>query len=382
MARDINKRLTQLRTRRGGLDRLNRVNESLAVDTILRKSQQQEPWEKRALNKPNTRYALGAMQAVDSDYTRISIETAERVANQLKNGLNAHGDNVEFRLQGSVPLDIHIRGVSDVDLLTLSTDFYTYDRTGQRSQLGFYTSPSSRTSIGVLLDLRGACENILISSFPKAEVDTTGGKAIAISGGSLARPVDVVPSHWFDTTAYQVSGQEHDRAVTILNKKVPTTLDNWPFLHIKKINDVDEAVSGGLKKAIRLCKNVRSDAEAEGTSIPLPSFDIAATMYHADYQALSQGSIYELAILAEAQRHLDHLVRNIEHAKALRVPDGSRRIFDSDDKIRGLHNLSNEIDDLLREVAKEQNNFLASLAEPPLDASRIAISLLNATGLS
>ncbi|WP_017997731.1 hypothetical protein [Rhizobium leguminosarum] len=381
MARDINKRLTQLSSRRKGLDRIDKINETQAFDELVRKGTIAERWEKRAASKPNTRYALGAMQAVDPDYTRISVETAGRVANQLEQGLIRKGTNVQFRLQGSVPLDVHIRGVSDVDLLTLTTDFFTYATYGARARAGGYVNPSSKSALTVLAELRAQCEVILAEAFPKAELDKTGGKAIAISGGSLARPVDVVPSHWFDTVDFQASGDEASRAVTILDKKVPTTLDNWPFLHIRNVDLVDSAVYGALKKAIRLCKNVKADAKADGTDVTLPSFDITSAMYHADRQALTGGRLFELAILAETQRHLDHLARNIDYAKTLKVPDGSRAIFNTDDKIRGLIALSIEVDDLLREVAKEQNGYLATLAEPALDVSRGVLKNLDASGL-
>ena len=117
MARDINRRIQQLRTRRGGLDRINKISMDAQIraraDSIT-----EEAWQKRASNKPNTRYALGAMQEVSTEYTRISVETAERVGRQLSVALTANGISVDFRLQGSVPLNVHIRGVSDVDLLT------------------------------------------------------------------------------------------------------------------------------------------------------------------------------------------------------------------------------------------------------------------------
>ncbi len=381
MPRDIGKRLSQLRTRRSGIDRINRITAQFALDEVVRKSQQQEAWQTRAVNKPYTRYALGAMEAVDADYTRISLETAQRVANQLEGQLPKFGHSVAFRLQGSVALDVHIRGVSDVDLLTLETSFHTYATRGRRSLAGLYTAPSSRTSIEVLTELRKNSEQVLKSSYPKADVDISGGKAIALSGGSLPRPVDIVPSHYFDSLIYQETGQDHDRGVTILNTKVPETIDNWPFLHIKLINDIDGIVSGALKKAIRLCKNVKSDAESEGTSISFPSFDIAATMYHADRQALSAARYYELAVLSETQRHLDYLARDVKFAQTLMVPDGSRKIFDTDGKLKGLVNLSIEMDDLLRQVAKEQNALLAALDEPPLDVSRSVISVLNAANI-
>jgi hypothetical protein len=371
MARDIQKRLTQLRSRRAGTDRLQRLSLDSQIDLLAKSVQFDESWQKRA-QKPYTRYALGAMQEVGPTYTRICLETADRVGKQLDAGLKAAGFDVEFRLQGSVPLNTHIRGVSDVDILNLDTSFLTYSTLGQRSRSGQYASTGSRTSVGVLINLRDRAEKVLKSAYPAATVDTSGGKAISISGGSLARPVDVVPSHWFDTADYQASGQEHDRAVTILNKKVPETIDNWPFLHIKRVHDRDATARGGLKKAIRLCKNVKSDKEAEGRSIALPSFDIAAIMYHADIGALQSGYVYELAILAETQRHLDWLYHNKAVAQTLMVPDGSRTIFDTEEKLSGLLTLSVELDDLATEVAKEQKHTLGS--EPNLLESRAILS--------
>ncbi|RFB78659.1 hypothetical protein [Methylovirgula sp. 4M-Z18] len=369
MARDINKRLNQLSVRRRGTDRLGRLAED-AQRVIIAKSIGDEVWQKRATGQPYTRYALGAMQAVDEQYTRISVETAERVGNQLNDGLISAGLSVLFRLQGSVPLDVHIRGVSDVDLLSLDASFLTYRTEGALSRSGFYTSPTSRTSVQVLSKLRSEAEKILRARFPAADVDTSGGKAIGISGGSLARPVDVVPSHWHDTIDYQTSLLERDRGVTILNNKVPETIDNLPFLHIHRVHTRDQLASGGLKKAIRLCKNVKNDAIEEGRKIVFPSFDIAATMYHADIPALSTGSFYELAVLAETQRFLDELYHNSSKAMALRTPDGSRQIFDTAEKYEGLKALSIEMDDLAKEVAKEQDFKLRQTSELSLHDSR------------
>jgi hypothetical protein len=186
--------------------------------------------------------------------------------------------------------------------------------------------------------------------------------------------VDVVPSHWNDTIEYQASEQEHDRGVTILDKKVPCGVDNMPFLHIKKVTDLDTTVLGGLKKAIRLCKNVKADSDR---SINLSSFDIASIMYYADKSALTMGIVYELSILAETQRHLDYLYANKEYAKTLRVPDGSRFIFDKDEKFTSLLFLSCEMDELLRDVAKEQDHQLGLNSQPFASESRNAIANRN-----
>ena len=311
------------------------------------------------------------MEAVDADYTRISLETAERVGRQLLSSLSGEY-TIDFRLQGSVPLDVHIRGVSDVDLLNLDVSFHTYDVAGPHSQRGGYTNPTTRTSIGVLSSLRDASASSLRKAFPAAQVDTTGSKAIKISGGSLARPVDVVPSHWHDNVHYQASGNEIDRMVTIFDSKAKRTFDNLPFVHMARVRQRCELTAGGLRKGIRLAKNVKADAIKEGTKITLPSFDIAAIMYHADQHALAVGQFYELAVLAETQRHFDHLATNHAHAKTLFVPDGTRQIFDTSEKLNALNILSLELDDLAREVAKEQN-AIYRLIDPTLPQSRSAI---------
>jgi hypothetical protein len=270
-------------------------------------------------------------------------------------------------------LNVHIRGVSDVDLLTLETSFLVYDSNGSKAKSGYY-SATDKTSLGVLSKLRTESEKILKLRYPAATVDTSGGKAIAISGGSLPRPVDVVPSHWHDTVDFQSSGLERDRGVYILDKKVPTTLSNHPFLHIHRINQQDASAAGGLKKAIRLCKNVKNDAIEDGKKIVFPSFDIASTMYHCDLAGLRVGAFYELAVLAETQRFLDVLYHDADKAKSLLVPDGSRRIFDTNEKYEGLRTLSMEMDDLAKEVAKEQSVLLKYGGDPSLGDSRTVLN--------
>lgn len=347
MARTIDERLSKLNARRKGTDRLERVAAASQID-VLNKSFLDESYQRRATSQKHTQYALGAMQEVGPDYTRISLNTAERVGQQLEQKLAIP---VTFKLQGSVPLNVHIRAVSDVDLLTIDSRMLTYDRTGCRANT---YSTTHLTSLSALLEMRLEAEKVLKLAYPAATVDCSGGKCIALSGGSLARPVDVVPAHWDDNTTYQALLELHERGVTILDKKVPTTLGNLPFLHIKRVTDRDDACLGSLKKAIRLTKNVKNDADS-ASAAKLPSFDIAALLFHSDQNALKLGGFYELAILAEAQRFFDWCYHNKDQAKLLRTPDNTRAILDSEDKFSGLTAISVELDALTKEVAREQS---------------------------
>jgi hypothetical protein len=372
MAKSINDRINQLRSRRDGSAGVTLDSASTFAKSLYPSL---ESWEKRASSsQPHTRYAIGAMQPVSDAYTKVSLETANRVISQLRDRMPKAGIEVQYRLQGSVPLDVHIKGVSDVDLLVLDTDFLVYKTAGAKAMRGGYTNPSTKTSVGVLSRLRTQIESDLETAFPAAKVDKTGAKAVKVSGGSLARHVDVVPSHWLDTIEYQASGIEVDRGVTILDNKAMVTVENLPFLHIERIRARCVGIGGGLRKSIRLCKNVKEDSDQK---IMLPSFDIAATMYHADMTALRRGLIYDLAILGETQRHLDNLARNPSYAKGLLVPDLSRPIFNTDEKWQGLLQLSAEMDDLLSNVYAENAAGILSYGRP-MSEKRNAISAVAA----
>jgi hypothetical protein len=367
MATDVTSKLAQLRARRQGPSRVQMESVSASItkrDAMFADPPLQEDWEQRgSTGQQWTRYALGAMQAVSRRYTEISEETGTRVANQLRDRLKAAGINVDFKLQGSVPLNVHIKGVSDVDLLAISADLLTYAPAGVKAQQGYYGS-TSRTSVGVLREIRLQVEVDLEAAFPQADVDKSRAKAVKVSGGSLQRSVDVVPSHWFDTLDYQASGRPEDRGVTIFNKATGETLANFPFLHIDRIGSRCDSIGGGLRKAIRLCKSLKADSERD---IQLSSYDLGAIMFHADMSALRLGQYSDLTVLAETQRHLDWLLANPAQADLLRVPDNSRAIFESSKKRDWLLNLSLDVNDLLSNVYDENaSGLLARYSSPTI----------------
>lgn len=354
MPANYDSRVNNLKARRKGASQIAAMDSMLESTQILvNKSRQQEAWESRAAGKKATNYALGAMQEVDPVYTRVSKETGERIENQLAKRLEARGIKTVYRLQGSVPLNIHIKGVSDVDILAIDEQVLMAAADGIR-----YSSylPASRDSLDVLQSLRTGVEECLADAFPAAIIHTENAKSVKITGGSLARDVDVVPAIWWDTRSYQQNYNETERGVAILNRKTATKILNTPFLHINLIESRCNQSSGCLRKSIRLLKNIKADAENEGTEIGLSSFDIAAMMYHCDIVNLTRGRYFELAILAETQRWLDWLWNNFDAAKQLDVPDGTRKIFDNDAKKGELLKLSCQVDTLLKAVGLEVNS--------------------------
>ena len=333
-------------------ERLNKMRERRTLPMIMKAAsfgsrelaqdrRMVESYQRRD-SREKFQYALGAMEPIDHDYTRICLEEADRVTNHLS------CLPVTFELQGSVPLNIHIRTSSDIDVLTLHTEFLTYSSGGQLA--GKYGEYRGEEPVDRLARLRIDCERILVSKFPAAKVDTSGAKAISLSGGSLQRKVDIVPAHWHDSLAYQISRAKHDREVRVLDKINGVPLPNSPFLHIKKINDKDVVTNGGAKKVIRLLKTLRRDC---GKNTKLSSYDIASLVWHLQDTSLNKPADQELALLGEALWAMNYWVANPLAARELKTPDNSRKILDSTVKQDDLAIIRDELQTLSIDIAKE-----------------------------
>ncbi|KAA6316836.1 hypothetical protein EZS27_032916, partial [termite gut metagenome] len=250
-------------------------------------------------------YIRVAMKGVEPEYTQKSMEAGEHVKEHLSNKLS----NIVFRYQGSVMTNTHIKGFSDIDLLTISDKFYLYDANNVKAIISnpekssqYYqssidklqheisVSPYQGNPINDLRILRFDSEKILKEIYDIC--DTTKPKAIKIKNKSLNREVDVVIANWYDDVISIINNKGDYRGIQIYNK----TTDNrenpdYPFLSIKRINEKSTETNGRLKKMIRFLKNCKANSDQ---NIDLSSFDINAICYDIDVSEYKTLSFYEL----------------------------------------------------------------------------------------
>ncbi|WP_081304671.1 nucleotidyltransferase family protein [Aeromonas hydrophila] len=301
----------------------------------------------------SVKYVIGAMAPVSDISTKVSIQEGERVANTLISLLETDGIMTEYRLQGSVALDIHIEGHSDVDMLILKKNVLQIQRPALPST--YYTDASDqRDMILQVQELRLASEEKLTSRYHQAKVDCNNRKSISLSGGSLTRKVDIVPGSWFDTHDYQRSRQQHDRIVKIYDKEDHKFIENRPFLHIKRVDDKDQVYSGNLKKVVRLMKNIVADMPDNKNKIAkkLSSFDLTSIAYHMD-ERLACSIHLPLQLVGKLNDWLLLLKDDASLRESLLVPDATRAVFDADEKNDALDILSNEVNDLVLSIYKD-----------------------------
>ncbi|MDD9158403.1 hypothetical protein PVK64_19750 [Aliivibrio sp. S4TY2] len=358
---DFEKRLTSLKERRQG-SRERAIFESMdsmtATNAIHRgfDIREKEAFE-NLRESAGVKYTIGAMAPVEEKSTQISIDEGNRVAESLIRSLNNLGESVITRLQGSVALDIHIKGHSDVDMLIIVTNPVNVEQPQIVPSL--YTEATDpRSLVNIAKDIRYKSEAILPNNFPRVDVDCSGNKSIALSGGSLKRKVDIVPAVWFDSIKYQQSSDESERGIKIYNKKDHELILNFPFTHIKLINERDQRYQGNLKCVIRLMKNMIADMPEGKKQIAkkLSSYDLASIAYDMD-MSLSVASYMRLGLVEKIRSHLFTLLAVKVYRENLDVPDKSRKVFDHDSKVKALEVLEKEFSDLALSIYKELNPY-------------------------
>lgn len=365
---NYDEKIKRLKDRRQGLYRKDgSINPQAQLASIL--GPITENFEK--IHQPKSAiYAVGAMQSVGLAYTLKSYEEGDRVRDRLAEGFTSANLLVEFRYQGSVPLDVHVRGNSDIDLLLLDGFYRTVDPSLMLPPSAYFSH--SQVNMETRLNtLRTEATTILRRRYPEATVDVSGSKAISISGGSLQRSVDIVPSHWHDTVDWKMHGEQHFRNVFILDAKQSTRISNKPFKHIFEIEKRCIQVSGSLRKAIRLLKNIRYDSSKK---LELSSYDIASLAWHMTDAELTVPFALDLLLINNVRSFLARLVADPAATKMLDVPDRSRKIINSEAKFSQLCALFIEVNQLyldieteLKEYANPLSSSVGRLFERPIN---------------
>jgi len=270
------------------------------------------------------------------------LREAERVYSYFQNYCT-------IRLQGSIKTNTHIRYHSDVDVLTITDDFTTYEGT-----LPFGVSRYAADPIDTLKALRARNQNTVISNFPSVKIEPKD-RALRLSGGSLQRQVDLVAANWYNTSDWMHTQNERDRGVQILDVRLNNRILNKPFLHEARINEKHVATSDGSGRAIRLLKTLKADAES---NIAISSYDIAALIWNCENHRLPSGVGYSFFLAENVANYLLALVSAPAQLNALWVPNMTRHIIDAEGTtLEAVRALWYELYKLMEEIRKAGKNF-------------------------
>lgn len=303
-----------------------------------------------------------AMKGVEPEYTSKSIEAG----NRAKKHLEAELMSVDYRFQGSVMTNTHIRGYSDIDLLCLSSKFYNWDSYNVDRYLNEDSFRQQLTELQIrrldaeknkssyqgdsnndLRTIRLTSERIMTSKY--TECDTSKPKSIKIRNKDLHRDVDIVTAAWYNDLRTILRDDRENRGVKVYDKDANATGSaDFPFISILRINQRSSNTNGRLKKMIRFLKNVKSFSDLE---INLSSFDINALCFDIDTSDYWSATYIELVTVLH--RQLTRIVNDSAHADSIVSVDEREYIFrGKPQKVDGIRRLLGEVSQVLRDMPK------------------------------
>lgn len=294
-----------------------------------------------------SKYLIGAIKPVDNNYTKKLIEQGDRVENQLQTRTKDTYPTLDFRRQGSVSNNTHIKYYSDVDVLVIIDKFISLEEPQVPK------SPYNGDPKNDLLELRQKCYNELNVAFPKVIIDNSGATALSLEGGSLICKVDVVPSNWYNTNNYANTGLDYYRGIMVLNKDKMERIKNAPFLFNYRINEKDIQCNGVVRMLVRLLKTLKADAEESKQSIDFSSYDICSSAYRIPNDFLKFQLNEPLDIIRNFLLWMKKIIDDNELRKTLKVVDDTRVIFDESNKLNEFIKLYNDLLELYNGALNE-----------------------------
>jgi hypothetical protein len=338
MKKNYSKRLESLKKRR--------------LDDELQKALLTESFSDDRIGE-SVKYALESMSPIDPNYTKNTYFASEKIKNSLSHGLASKSISVEYRYQGSVETDTHIKLHSDIDILVFTELFYSLE---QPLTVSF---PYKGDPLVDLKKLREECFSILNSIYEN--VDNSKAKSIQVFPSNPKRKVDVVPANWLDTLDYQSTNDEKYRGIHIYDRTNHTRQKDFPFLHIANINSKNRLVNGGLSKLVRLLKTLKVDAE---NTINLSSFEITSVVFNMTIESLNKPKGHELLLLSEGSIQLFKLINDKTYRENILSPNGIERVFGvNDTKIIELKKLKVELDELIEDISEELGKQYKKLSD-------------------
>ncbi|RYY91037.1 MAG: hypothetical protein EOO15_00415 [Chitinophagaceae bacterium] len=290
------------------------------------------------------RYLAESMQPIDQKYNQKTLTAAENVMNHLKKGLDLPF-GLAYKYQGSVMTSTNIKTHSDIDLLTVINNYSYIQKTPVPNP--YEGDPNSD-----IINLRTKALNLLKGIY--VDVDDKGAKSITIVNKSLKRTVDIVPSFWYNSDKYYETNDEFYRGVHLFDfvKKHKLKAD-YPFAHIKNVQNRGNLTNDGFRKAVRLLKTLKADADSE---VNISSFQITSLVYSMPAADVSYTPGAELTIAENVSKFITKMLDDQAFRNSIQNPNKTEYPFENSDTVPHLRSLREDLDQLIADCKSELKN--------------------------
>jgi hypothetical protein len=236
--------------------------------------------------------------------SKTEREKAERTHNMIRNHLESDVEldkyGISTYLQGSYKNSTNVRGDSDVDMGSATSDIFFYDLSDLPD------APPGSSHYGIGKSLREQVqESIRPASYSywdyrhdvfaslKTEYGTVedGNKAITVAGNTSRLDADVLPCiafrMYYKTYMERADYHEGIAFLTAERKRII----NFPKQHFENLGEKDQRKDGKVKGCVRIIKRLRNETEEAGRwdRKRSPSFYLESLVWNAPDSKFSGG---------------------------------------------------------------------------------------------
>lgn len=297
-------------------------------------------------------YVKRAMQGVEARYTERTFEAGDKIKEHLKR----NNPNLDYKYQGSVMCNTHIKGYSDIDLVQITNTFYSHEskmKFNEKLSSDFSLTYSQKQNLlnvingtpfqgdvnGDLRKNRNEAESVLVGIYKN--VDTTKAKSIEVNPTNPDRIVDVVTASWYESVNSALNNDHELKGIQVYDKVKNIRLKvDFPFLKIRLLNEKDRTVNGRLKKMIRFLKTLKADSDYDLKGIS--SFDISSICYNISVLDYYDKPYYEL--VAVLYLEFKRIIDDENYRNSIMSIDNTEPIFKGkDEKVKLLRLMYSEL---------------------------------------
>jgi len=292
----------------------------------------------------SVRYALEAMQEVDTAYAYKVYANTRRMHEMISRELLARNLHVYVRYQGALRTETHIRLYGELDML------FVMDESASHKDVF----------------LLGQTLREIVSKQNHQTVDYGDGVRIKVLTQKPVCRINLIPCAWINNAQYAETRHEIYRGIVVYNFKDKTRKKHLPFLNMGRINNKDQATRGGYKKAIRLLKSLCTDL-----SISLNSYELTSLLYRMKDEQLTVAAHHDLAVLPHVSAYISQLIRDKQAFELLLSPSDKELVFGNKagkrEVVKKLHDsLEALISDLKAHAGESLDREIRYVGEQPL----------------
>ena len=300
-------------------------------DEARRESALSEAFEECGYSDP-IRYCLECMQEIDVSYAYKAFYISKKIQEKLQKGFEELNAKVDFRYQGAIQTETNITLYGDLELMVI-------------------IEVTEGNPVKKIKTLTVDIMHMLTKETTYQSVDNSDKTRIIVTTTKPTSEISILPSIWIDNPEFRSTKREIDRGISEYNLTAKTIKKYLPFKNMARVNAKDRKTNGGLKKLIRLLRNLQKDADQP---IELSEYEIAAIVFAIPDKQLMYDENHALALLGICSAQLHRISKDQDYLEKMISPSERELVFGKKPgKMEQVQLLKHELDMLISDLKEE-----------------------------